>query len=193
MIHMYLLLFLVSPTCPLLWSNQSQALALHGQALSMTSPCAHFLVYHSYLTCLYFTFCPEEHCQRRATHLPIPVSLRIEIQHLCLAPSHTYFALLRIVLHCHNPTVSTCHNTPGDNPLPPDCTPSEPHRIYTQIFVVSQAYHCYQVVLGLLDVQIDLGDQVSNLRTHGANVRTQGRKDDRGNNARGAAKMKLKI
>ena len=43
----------------------------------------------------------------------------------------TYFALFRIASHCHNPTVSTCHNTPGDNPLPPDHTPSEPHRIYT--------------------------------------------------------------
>ena len=78
MIHMYLLLFLVSPTCPLLWSDQSRALAPHGQALSMTSPHAHFLVYHLYLTCLYFTF-QKEHHQRRATHLSIPVSLRIEI------------------------------------------------------------------------------------------------------------------
>ena len=32
-IHMYLLLFLVSPTCPLLQSDQSWVLALHGQAL----------------------------------------------------------------------------------------------------------------------------------------------------------------
>ena len=53
---MYLLLFLVSPTCPLLWSNQSQALTLHSQALSITSPYAHILVYHSYLTCLYLPF-----------------------------------------------------------------------------------------------------------------------------------------
>ena len=53
---MYLLLFLVSPTCPLLWSDQSQALAPHGQALSITSPYAHILVYHSYLTCLYLPF-----------------------------------------------------------------------------------------------------------------------------------------
>ena len=77
MIHMYLLLFLVSPTSPLLQSNQSRALAPCSQALSITLPYAHFLVYHSYLTCLYFTFCPEH--QRRATQLPIPVSPRIEI------------------------------------------------------------------------------------------------------------------
>ena len=78
-IHMYLLLFLVSPTCPLLQSDQSWALALHGQALSITSPYARFLVSHSYLTCLYFTFHSEEHYQRRATQLTIPVSPRIEI------------------------------------------------------------------------------------------------------------------
>ena len=55
-IHMYLLLFLVSPTCPLLQSNQSQVLAPRGQALSITSPYAHFLVFHSYLTFLYLPF-----------------------------------------------------------------------------------------------------------------------------------------
>ena len=53
---MYSLLFLVSTTCPLLRSDQSRVLAPHGQALSITSPYAHILVYHSYLTCLYFTF-----------------------------------------------------------------------------------------------------------------------------------------
>ena len=56
MIHMYLLLFLVSPTCPLLRSNQSQALAPCGQALSITSPYACIIVCHSYLTCLYLPF-----------------------------------------------------------------------------------------------------------------------------------------
>ena len=56
MIHMYLLLFLVSPTCPLLWSNQSQVLAPRRQALSVTSPYACFLVFHSYSTCLYLPF-----------------------------------------------------------------------------------------------------------------------------------------
>ena len=55
-IHMYLLLFLVSPTCPLLQSDQSWVLTLCGQALSITSPYAHFLVFHSYLTCLYLPF-----------------------------------------------------------------------------------------------------------------------------------------
>ena len=56
MIHMYLLLFLVSPMCPLLGSDQSRVLAPQGQALSITAPYAHFLVFHSYLTCLYLPF-----------------------------------------------------------------------------------------------------------------------------------------
>ena len=53
---MYLLLFLVSPMCPLLWSNQSRALTPRGQALSIALPYACILVFHSYLTCLYLLF-----------------------------------------------------------------------------------------------------------------------------------------
>ena len=53
---MYLLLFLASPTCPLLQSDQSRGLAPHGQALSIASPYARILVYHSYLTSLYLPF-----------------------------------------------------------------------------------------------------------------------------------------
>ena len=77
-IHMYLLLFLVSPTCPLLRSNQSQVLAPRGQALSITLPYAHFLVFHLYLTCLYLPFAREHH-HRNPNQLPIWVSPRIEI------------------------------------------------------------------------------------------------------------------
>ena len=129
-IHMYLLLFLVSPTCPLLQSNQSWVLAPHGQALSIASPYARVLVYHSYLTSLYLPFLREHHHQS-PNQLPIWVSPRIEISHLRFTLILHYFALFRFASHCHDPTISTCHNTPGDNPLPPDRTPSEPHRIYT--------------------------------------------------------------
>ena len=56
-IHMYLLLFLVSPMCPLLQSDQSWVLAPCGQALFLTSPYARILVYHLYLHNLpVFTF-----------------------------------------------------------------------------------------------------------------------------------------
>ena len=130
---MYLLLFLVSPTCPLLWSNQSQVLALHGQALSIASPYARILVYHSYLTCLYLPFAGKIITEALTNCLyKSPPELRFSTYtlHRLALISH-YFALFRITSHCHDPTISTCHNTPGDNPLPPDHTPSEPHRIYT--------------------------------------------------------------
>ena len=55
-IHMYLLLFLVSPTCPLLRSDQSRVLAPCSQALSIALPYLRILVHHSYLTCLYLPF-----------------------------------------------------------------------------------------------------------------------------------------
>ena len=129
-IHMYLLLFLVSPMCPLLWSDQSQGLTPCGQALSIASPYARILVYHSYLTCLYLPFTTQHH-YRSLNQFPIWVSPRIEISHLRFTLISHYFTLFRITSHCHDPTVSTCHNTPGDNPIPPDRTPSEPHRIYS--------------------------------------------------------------
>ena len=129
-IHTYLLLFLVSPTCPLLRSDQSWVLTPHGQALSIASPYARILVYHLYLTSLYLPFTREDY-HRSPNQLPIWVSPRIEISHLCFALISRYFALFCIASYCHDPTVSTSHNTPGDNPLPPDRTPSDPHRIYT--------------------------------------------------------------
>ena len=47
-------------------------------SFTLDEPYACFLVHHSYLTCLYFTFCSDHH-QRRATQLPIQVSPKIEI------------------------------------------------------------------------------------------------------------------
>ena len=52
---------------------------------------------------------------------------------LHLAPSCTYLALFRIALHHFAIPLSLPSTTPGDNPLPPDHTLSEPHRIYTWI------------------------------------------------------------
>ena len=123
MIHMYLLLFLASPMCPLLRSDQSRGLAPHGQALSIALPYARILVYHSYLTCLYLPFTKREHHHRSPNQLPIWVSPKIEISHLRFTLISHYFALFHFASHCHNTTVSTCQNTPGDNPLPPDRTP----------------------------------------------------------------------
>ena len=98
MIHMYLLLFLVSPTCPLLQSDQSRVLALCGQALSIALPYAHIIVYHLYLTSLYLPF-KKEHNRWSPNHLPIWVSPRIEISHLCFTLSRAYFALFHTISH----------------------------------------------------------------------------------------------
>ena len=89
MIHMYLLLFLVSPMCPLPWSNQSQALALYNQALSITSLYACFLVYHSYLTCLYLPFAQTE--EPHNCLYQFPPELRFStyaLHHLALISHH---------------------------------------------------------------------------------------------------------
>ena len=91
-IHMYLLLFLASPTCPLLRSDQSQVLAPRGQALSIASPYARILVYHLYLTSLYLPFAKKEHHYRSPNQLPIWVSPRIEILHLRFMLISHYFA-----------------------------------------------------------------------------------------------------
>ena len=128
-IHMYLLLFLVSPTCPLLQSNQSRALAPHSQALSITSPYAHILVYHLYLTCLYLPFAGNIITEEPHTCLyQFPSELRFSTYTLhCLALISHYFAShstatipLSLLATLHLETIPY-----------PDRTPSEPHRIYT--------------------------------------------------------------
>ena len=105
---------------PAVWPIMSSRTVWSGTFYSFAI-CSHSC-YHSYLTCLYLPSTREHH-HWSPNQLPIWVSPRIEISHL-------RFTLFRIASHCHNPTISTSHNTPGDNPLPPDRTPSEPHRIY---------------------------------------------------------------
>ena len=95
MIHMYLLLFLVSPTCPLLRSDQSRVLAPHGQALSIASPYACILVYHSYLTCLYLPF-----TKRRSLPKPQPIAYMSLPQNWDFALTlHTILHLFCTILH----------------------------------------------------------------------------------------------
>ena len=126
MIHMYLLLFLVSPMCPLLRSNQSQVLTPHGQALSITSPYAHFLVCHLYLTCLYLPFAENIIAKALTNCLyESPPELRFSTYalHRLMLTSH-YFAL-----HCtatippsllatlHLETIPYPQITPPQSPL----------------------------------------------------------------------------
>ena len=105
MIHMYLLLFLVSPMCPLPWSNQSQALALYNQALSITSLYACFLVYHSYLTCLYLPFAQTEEPHNCLYQFPTELRFSTYASHR-LAPILHHFTLHRTASqsHCLYPT-----------------------------------------------------------------------------------------
>ena len=79
--HVFTSILSISNMCPpmvqpimipcTMWSGTFYSFALD-------EPYAHFLVYHSYLTCLYFTF-HSDHDQRRASQLPIQVSPRIKI------------------------------------------------------------------------------------------------------------------
>ena len=122
-IHMYLLLFLASPMCPLLQSDQSRGLAPRGQALSIALPYARILVYHSYLTSLYLPFMKKDH-HRSPNHLPIWVSPRIEISHLRFTLISRYFASHRtamippsLLATIHLETIPYPQITPPQSPI----------------------------------------------------------------------------
>ena len=74
---------------------------------TLDEPCAHFLVYHLYLTCLYLPFAPENCIYE------LPPVFRFSA---CASPHFT------LIMLPHNPTIFTCYTMPGDDPLPPDCT-----------------------------------------------------------------------
>ena len=107
-IHMYLLLFLVSSMCLLLWSNQSWAFALHGQVLGL-GWALYLLSCFSFIFNLpVFTF--------RYTEKPQPIAYTSFPQNwdLALTP-HTISHLSRTISHriallC-NPMVCTLHHT----------------------------------------------------------------------------------
>ena len=124
---MYLLLFLVSPMCPLLWSDQSQALAPCGQALSITLPYACFLVFHSYLTCLYLPFKGHHHHQRRAHNClyQFPPELRFSTytsHNLALISHHfashcTAMIPLSLLVTTHLETIPCPQIAPPQSPI----------------------------------------------------------------------------
>ena len=123
---MYLLLFLVSPTYPLLRSDQSRALAPCSQALSITSPYAHFLVFHSYLTCLYLPFAQNIIAEALTNCLyESPPELRFSTytSH-CLALISHYFASHRtamippsLLATIHLETIPYPQITPPQSPI----------------------------------------------------------------------------
>ena len=61
-------------------------------------PCAHFLVYHSYITCLYVPYHPR---RRRLPEIQVSPNFRLStfaLPHICLAPF--CIALHHLASHC---------------------------------------------------------------------------------------------
>ena len=86
-------------------------------SFTLDEPCAHFLVDHLYLTCLYLPFTPE---RESIAYTSFPqLSDLVLVPHLAL---HSPCPILHHITLPHSPTVFTCYTTPGDDPLPPDCT-----------------------------------------------------------------------
>ena len=103
----------------LLQPDQSQVIAPCSQALTIHSftsdePCAHFLDYHSYLACLYFTFQEYKFPPR------FQLSCIYLTSHICFTPFCVFS--LYCITPPHSPTTFTSYATPGDDPLPPDHT-----------------------------------------------------------------------
>ena len=99
-IHMFLLLFLVSPTCALPWSDQSWALAPHGQAL-------HFGWALCSLSCWPFIF--NFHVFTIHSKKPQPITYMSFPQNWDLAL--TPCTISHCIAQPCNPTVFTLHHT----------------------------------------------------------------------------------
>ena len=108
-----LLLFLVSPTCLLPWSNQSQALTPRGQVLCLVwALCS--------LSCFSFIFnLPFKREQFTHTSFPQNSDLSTYASHCTMLISH-YLTSHRTALQSHHLYLYT---TPGDDPLPPRSHP----------------------------------------------------------------------
>ena len=97
---------------PTVWPIMSPCTMRSGTYYSFTSdePYACFLVYHLYLTCLYFTFCSDH----KEESQPIAYTSFPQDWELALTPHITSLSPCTI-LHCitlpHNPTVFTLHHT----------------------------------------------------------------------------------
>ena len=128
-IHMFLLLFLVSPTCALPGFDQSWALAPRGQALTIG------LLWMSLMLSLLlpfvfnlpvFTFCSTQAPTNCLYEFPPELRFSTYASH-CLALILHHFAS-----HCTASQSHCLYSTPHLEAIScPQNTPSEPHRIYT--------------------------------------------------------------
>ena len=123
----------------LLWADRSQAIALHGQDLTICftthKPCACF-TYHLYLKLLYLL-------QKRRKSFPQNSNLVHSALLFCLIPFHTSTQFhtsnslctlapsWTLALHC----LALLTVMLGDHPLPPDCTLRAPYFPYFQQFI----------------------------------------------------------
>ena len=92
---------------PVVWPIMNPHTTWSGTFYSFTldEPYALFLVDHSYLTCLYLPFDTENHPYE------FPPEFSTYTSH-CIA----------FTFHCLTIPLYLPYTTPGDNPLPPDCT-----------------------------------------------------------------------
>ena len=89
-------------------------------------PYAHFLVYHSYLTCLYLPFTQRRAPANYLYKFPPEFRFSTYTSHHTTFTSH-HFASHHIASHLHHP-----YHLPHLETIPyPQIAPSEPHRIYT--------------------------------------------------------------
>ena len=111
MIHMFLLLFLVSPTCALLWSDQSLALAARSQALHFRWALCSLSCFPFVFNLSVFTFRTSSSSEKShtITYINFPQNWDLALTPCTISHlSHTI--LHHMALPC-NPTVFTLHHT----------------------------------------------------------------------------------
>ena len=136
MIHNFWLLFLVSPTCALLRSDQSQALALRGQALHFGwALCSlSYLPFVFNLPVFYLSLRTSSQNSQRITHTSFPQNWDLALMPCTISHlSHTISHLSHhFTSHCTALQSHCLYPTPHLEMIPcPQITPSEPHRMYT--------------------------------------------------------------
>ena len=111
MIHLFLLLFLVSPMCALPWSDQSRALTPHGQALCFgwalcSLSCLPFVFN---LPVFYLSLRPSSEKNHTITYMSFPQNWDLALAACTI--SHLSHTILHHNTLPHNPTVFTLHHT----------------------------------------------------------------------------------
>ena len=127
MIHMYLLLFLVSPTCLLLWSDQSWAFALHSQVLRLGWALCSLSCFSFVFNLPVFTF-----RYREAPKTNHPFEFPPEFRVSTYALSHTTLTSHHFASHCTATIPLSLLVTSHLETIPcPQITPPQSHIGFT--------------------------------------------------------------